>query len=311
MSKKLYKYVGAEYLDKVIGLNDRVTLKCSRPKDFNDPYELFLTINFMEKPEVLAFYSDVIGELPQVPTTCFSRTPSVIPMWAHYAESLQGFAVEFDEKKLVQFFPKSGFGNVDYRDAPNDDLKDMLYRAYEIGKPRYLFFLNNGVFSAAYYTKAKCWSYEKERRMLVRESETRRLDDLILVDVPDECVTALICGPRSSPETVYALRSKAKRLGCKYFKLKIGKSSPIPFFLNLDGQAFIFNGKDIVPSPGVCESCNEPLTGKSKMCSWCRINDSHKIEAAQRNTFRMLHHYGLLDKYMSDMHEIKRRSRKN
>ena len=38
-----------------------MTLKCSLPRNFNDPYELFLTVNFREKPEALAFYTDVIG----------------------------------------------------------------------------------------------------------------------------------------------------------------------------------------------------------------------------------------------------------
>jgi hypothetical protein len=88
MSNKIYKYVGSSNLNNVLASAEQVTLKCSYPKDFNDPYELFLTINFNEKPDALAFYSEVIGDLPQLPTTCFSRSPSVIPMWAHYAQNL-------------------------------------------------------------------------------------------------------------------------------------------------------------------------------------------------------------------------------
>ena len=106
MSNNIYKFVDSEYLDKVLGAGDKVTLKCSFPKDFNDPYELFLTINFKEKPEILAFYSDVVGQLPQLPTTCFSRSPTVLPMWAHYAQNLQGFAIEFDQEKLEKYFQK-------------------------------------------------------------------------------------------------------------------------------------------------------------------------------------------------------------
>ena len=56
MNKRIYKYVAPNYLDKVFGSRDLVTLKCSHPKDFNDPYELFLTINFNESPEMLAFF---------------------------------------------------------------------------------------------------------------------------------------------------------------------------------------------------------------------------------------------------------------
>ena len=149
-----------------------------------DRYELFLTIDFKQEPEVLAFYADAIGELPQLPTTCFSRSPSVIPMWAHYAQNSEGFAIEFDESELATAFPKSGFGDVDYRDAPDDGLSDTLHRAYHIGKPRYVYILHTGVFSAAYYTKATCWNYEQERRMIVGENEIRQAGDLMLVDVP-------------------------------------------------------------------------------------------------------------------------------
>lgn len=138
MSTKIYKYVCCSYLHKVIGLPGQVTLKCSCPKNFNDPYELFLTIDFKEQPDVLAFYKDLIGNLPQLPTTCFSRSPIVIPMWAHYAQNTEGFAIEFDETALAQSFPESGFGDVDYRDTADDNLTNLLYRAFEIGKPRYL-----------------------------------------------------------------------------------------------------------------------------------------------------------------------------
>jgi hypothetical protein len=306
MSKNIYKYVGLGYLDKVIGSKDQVTLKCSHPKDFNDPYELFLTIDFKERPEALAFYADVVGNLPQLPTTCFSRSPAVIPMWAHYAQSLQGFAIEFDEALLEQSFPESGFGDIDYRDDPDEDLTDMLYRAYEIGKPRYLYFLREGVFSAAYYTKATCWSYEQERRMIVRQSETRHVDDLTLMDVPRKCVTALLCGPRASPETIRAVRDKASQLGCRYFELKIGRSFAVPFFVDSEGEAFVFNGTDIERSSRFCSSCKEPLAAESELCSWCQIGDSHKSEAAARNTYRMLDRYGLLEDYIARMDDISR-----
>jgi hypothetical protein len=306
MSAKIYKYVGFSYLDKVIRLPDQVTFKCSYPKDFNDPYELFLTIDFKEQPDVLAFYREVIGELPQLPTTCFSRSPVVIPMWAHYAQNSEGFAIEFDEAALAQSFPESGFGNVDYQDTVDDDLTDMLYRAFDIGKPRYLYLLRKGVFSAAYYTKATCWNYELERRMIVRPSETRSDNGLILVDVPKKCVTALICGPRASPDTAQALRDKAGQLKCKYYELRIGKTSPVPYFVDSTDSTSIFNGAEIEPSTNQCASCKEPIADGKEECSWCQINEGHEYEAAQRNTFRALAHAGLLEDYIKDMGEITR-----
>lgn len=311
MTTNIYKYVGPEHIDRVIGLDGKVTLKCSFPKDFNDPYELFLTIDFKERPEVLAFYAEVVGELPQFPTTCFSRSPAVIPMWAHYSQSLTGFAIEFDESALSKEFPDSGFGDVDHADAPDEDLTDMLYRAYEIGKPRYLYFLRGGVFSAAYYTKASCWSYEKERRMIVPEKETRQVDKLILIDVPSHCLKSLLCGPRASQETKRAVRDKAGQLGCNYFELKIGKSSAIPYFVDPSDTPFTFNGTDIEKCARFCRSCKEPLESEATLCSWCQIDESHEVDAASRNIFRAFAKHGMLDEYLERMHDIGRGIKKN
>jgi hypothetical protein len=306
MSKSIYKYVGPSNLDKVLASVEHATLKCSYPKDFNDPYELFLTVDFNEKPEVLAFYAEAVGDLPQLPTTCFSQSPSVVPMWAHYAQNMEGFVVEFDEGKLVESFPESGFGDVDYRDSSNAGLTDMLYRASEIGKPRYVYLLRKGVFSAAYYTKATCWSYEQERRMIVGELETRRLGDMILMDVPKECVTALVSGPRASEATISTLRAKAVEFGCRYFQLRIGRSSATPFLVDSHGDSFVFNGTSIASSSQYCASCKEPLTDASEECSWCQIDDSHRNNAAARNPYRMMAHYGMLESYIESMNRVGR-----
>src|SRR5690554_4891940 len=104
MGARVHKYIGGGHLAKVFERRNYLTLKCSHPKDFNDPYELFLTIDFRVRAEVLAFYADVIGKMPQHPVTCFSRTPANIPMWAHYADNLSGVVLEFDETALASEF---------------------------------------------------------------------------------------------------------------------------------------------------------------------------------------------------------------
>jgi hypothetical protein len=298
MSKHLYKYVGPSYLDKVFSDKDHVTLKCSYPKDFNDPYELFLTIDFNERPEVLAFYADAVGEIPQLPTTCFSRSPAVIPMWAHYAQNLQGLCIEFDEELLSSYFPESGFGDVDYREKPEESLNELLCRAHVTAKARHMHFFLSGVFRAAYYTKATYWNYEQERRMIVDEDETRTSDELILIDVPKECIKSLICGPRASEETVSTLREKAKKFRCFYFQLNIGKTSLRPFFVDLNGDPFIFNGTDIEQSDQFCEVCKEPLFNDDEKCSWCQIDEHDMHNASSRNPYRILERYGLLKSYI-------------
>lgn len=306
MSRSLYKYVAPGFVDKVFSAPDVVTLKCAYPSEFNDPYELFLTMDFSEKPELIAFYADVVGELPQLPTTCFSRSPAVVPMWAHYASNLQGFALEIDEEKLSERFQKSGFGDVDYQDEPSDTVADNLYRAYEIGKFRYMHFLRQSVFSAAYYTKQLCWSYEQERRMIADESEVSKREGLVLLDAPANCVRSIVCGPRASEEAIASLRTKAESIGCQFLQMKIGRSSGLPFFVEFEGKPAIFNGAGFSSAQYSCVSCREPIAEGPDSCSWCQIDDSHRQNAASRNSYRLLAQYGMLESYLEGVNRIDR-----
>ena len=308
-SKRIYKYIGPEHIDKVFHSSDAVTLKCSLPKEFNDPCELFLTIDFNEQPDALAYYADAIGELPQLPTTCFSRSPAVIPMWAHYAQNHQGVALEFSEEGLVKAFPESG--DVTYSDVPTEDLSDMLYRAYKIGKPRYTCFLRSGVFHAAYFTKTSCWSYEQERRMIVPESDTRKAGPLSLLDVSKDCITSIICGPQASEQMKLALIKKAEEMECRYFEIRIGKSSATPYFVDIDGQPFLFDLAEIAPSHQHCEVCKEPIAVAAGQCSWCQIDDEIRQHVASRNPFRILDHYGLLESYIAGADAVGEKHRKS
>jgi hypothetical protein len=309
MTKKLYKYVGPGFIDKVFYTPEKIALKCAYPSEFNDPYELFLTMDFSEKPELLAFYADVIGELPQLPTTCFSKSPAVIPMWAHYANTLQGFVLELDEEKLIAHFPESGFGDVDYQDSPSESVAENLYRAYGIGKFRYIHFLNRSVFSAAYYTKQLCWSYEIERRMVISESEVTQRDGLVLLDIPTDCVTSIVCGPRSTEQTKSLLQQHAERVGCELLQMKIGRSSGTPYFVGSNSSPTVFNNGAFALAAHHCSDCKEPTSNPKGICSWCQIDDSHRMQAAQKNSYRVLHHFGLLDGYIDSVSRIDRGER--
>ena len=308
MGSSLFKYVGSSYVDRVFATQGFVTLKCGTPAEFNDPYELFLTMNFQEQPELIAFYTDVVGQLPQLPTTCFSKSPSVIPMWAHYANNLQGFVVELDETKVSAACPESGFGDVDYQDKPSSAVAENLYRAYEIGKFRYMHFLQRSVFSAAYYTKQRCWAYEMERRMILDKTEVLERGGITLVNLPISTVSSIIAGPWASDETVSALKAQAKDAGSRFWQMRIGRSTGIPYFVDETGQPAVFKGSAIEQTKTYCSSCTEPVRRRrTKLCSWCQIDDSHRHNAAQRNSYRMLHQYGQLESYLKAVNEIARR----
>ena len=311
MGTSLFKYAGPSNVDRIFAIKGSLTLKCGTPAEFNDPFELFLTMNFRERPELIAFYTDVIGQLPQLPTTCFSKSPSVVPMWAHYASNLEGFVVELDEAKVSAACPESGFGDVDYRDKPSETVAENLYRAYEIGKFRYMHFLQRSVFSAAYYTKQRCWAYEKERRMVLNKTEVQVRNGLTLVDLPIATMRSLITGPRASDSTVSALLAIAKDAGCRLWQMRIGRSTGVPYFVDDAGKPAVFRGAAIAQAKTYCTSCTEPTSRRqAKLCSWCRIDDSDRENAARRNSFRILHHFGQLDSYLKSVNEIGRRARR-
>jgi len=303
VSRKIYKYFSPQVAELVL-LQDKATLKCSLPCDFNDPYELFLTVDYSSGPDALAAYQELIGTLPQLPTTCFSKSPAVVPMWAHYGANASGFALEFDEAELVKFFHGSKIEDVTYQDEASHGLTEMLYRAHVIGKPRYTYFLQGGVFHAAYFTKATCWSYEAERRMVVAEGGVREASGMLLMDVPTNCITAVIAGARASADLVNILLAASSRYDCGIFRAQIGRTSISPYFLNVADISHIFNGSVLAPASAFCHSCKEPLEPDNESCSWCQITEAQRYSAALRNPYRILDRIGHLDSYLTSMDKI-------
>lgn len=305
----LFKFAGPEVAEKVLPVNGGAVFRCSYPKDFNDPYELFLSIDRHETPELLAFYADVVGDLPQIPTTCFSRSPIVLPMWAHYASNGSGFVVEVDESRIVARFPKAGFGDVDYRDAADPELNSLLERAHETTKPRHTYILRDAVFSAAYYTKANCWSHEQERRLVAGDASVRMSGDLMLLDVPPDAVRRLIAGPSSSDRLKAFLREAAARLGCGFLKMRRARTSTRPYFVDSHAATQVFEAPTFVEVVSCCEGCGEPIDGDGTRCSLCSVDREHREWAARRNPYRMLQDTGLLDGYIANMNGIRKGSR--
>jgi len=300
MPSKIYKYMGPEVLTKAFSDEDYCGLKCSYPKDFNDPYELFLTIDYQQDPELLAYYQDVVGKLPQLPTTCFSKSPIIIPMWAHYAHNHCGVVVEIDEEQITKHFPEIGFGDIDYIDQASDDLQSTLDRAYGIGKYRYHYMLQRGVFSAAYYTKHTCWSYEQERRLVAGENDVKDFKGMKILKLPIDCVTSLISGCNSTSDTEQIVSSLASKHGAEHYKMKIGKSSTNPYFVGSNDHSYEFKNGIISKCESYCVSCKEP-TEETDVCPWCAIEEHHTKSAASQNPMRMLDRLGLLDQYYKDM----------
>jgi Protein of unknown function (DUF2971) len=295
---KLYKYVHPDTVGRVFGDDDTVLVKCSLPSEFNDPYELFLTIDFGVGPELLAFYQDLVGELVQTPTACFSRAPDVVPMWAHYGREGQGAVIEFDEQCLAGAYAKCRFGDVEYRDGADPLLTDYLRFAAGTLKFRHAAQLQESVLWAAYFTKASAWSYERERRMVVPEpAYLEQRGGLRFLVVRKECVTGLFSGPRTAEDLRDFLRERATRLGCSYYETVIGRLTARPYF-NAADDPYVFDGVSLSLAQFICHDCGEPLGAMGDLCSWCSLGDDERAQAAADNPLRLLDNLGMLDTYL-------------
>jgi len=294
----IYKYASPNNIEHLFNAEGNVSLKFSLPSDFNDLFELFLTIDFNRDPDDLAYYLDLIGDNLSFPTTCFSISPVVVPMWAHYSMNHQGFVIEFSENKMREVFPNSHFRNVRYSDVPVHDLSDLLTRARVVMKYRYNACLWDAIYSSAYFTKTTCWTYEQERRMVVNRDEVQKKGDLMLLSIPSKAVNSIMCGARATADTVNKIRQIADDIGCRYLELSIGKSSATPFLVDARGDPFTFDQGEIIAADYECEECREPTAEGVQRCSWCCIDDDARERAAQSNSFRLLDHLGLLESYI-------------
>lgn len=304
MGSKLYKYFSAGVLDLAFARPKFCSIKCSLPKDYNDPYELFLGVNLTVTPDLLAAYREMVVELPQRPTSCFSQSPIVTPMWAHYGDNHSGFVVEFDGDALKGAFPDIVIQDVTYRTEPSDEIVHQLQRAVGTKKPRHAYFLQQTVLAAAYFSKDLAWSYEQERRLLDQENYCETIGGNEILQVPIACCTALIVGKSATPATVSRTKHIAAEGGIRWFQAVIGKSMAQPFMKGETGSCAVFDGSEITLTTKVCGSCGEPISSEESLCPWCSITDDDALEAARGNPLRMLDHYGILEGYYQELEEL-------
>lgn len=301
---KLYKYLSPELFPIIFQQEGFVELKCSYPKDFNDPYELFLAIDTKGvSPEILAYYQETVGRIPQFPTICFSKQPDVIPMWAHYARESSGLVLEIDENLLKEHYPDILGSDINYSKTSTVIDIDIVARAYVTGKPRHTYWLQQAAFHTAYFTKSIYWNYELEKRLIVDKYMTSK-DNIMFLKVPMTCVTAIITGISAENELKAGVKNITKKTKTNVFELRISRSSMKPYFRK-GRSSYEFDGEHIQKVKRFCRKCNEPVeTGIAQQCHWCAITEAHKYDAARKNPLRMLAAYGLLDGYMKSMEDI-------
>lgn len=307
---KIYKYFPEAVLDLVFQKDGFCGMKCSLPRDYNDPYELFLGVDLDVPTEHLATYRDIIEELPQFPTTCFSKSPIIAPMWAHYAQNHSGFVLEIDVDTLRDYFEEIEIRDVIYKAAPDPALATALERAAVIKKPRHAVWLQQAVLTEAYFSKYQDWSYEQECRLVDRKNYVENVAGNDILFIPTKCVTAMMVGSNFPEDKVLHSKELVAEKGVDWYQMVIGKSLPSPYLNSAENTVYVFEDGKIEEANGICDACSEPLPNGRELCAWCSVTEVCMEQAARGNPFRALDHYGLLEEYFESVRNIESKRRK-
>ncbi len=303
---RIFKYMSPGILNLIFSREGFAGLRCSTPAQYNDPYELFLGVDTRVSVDLLARYQEFIQSLPQLPTTCFSRSPVVTPMWAHYASNHAGFVLEFDVDRLKQVFPGASIRDISYKDAPDGSIEGALQMASQTKKPRHVVWLRQTVLMEAYFSKQTSWSYEQECRLIDYDEYTEDKSGVKILYVPVDCIRSIIVGKNASDEDIDYSKTISSSFGVRWLAAKVGKVQTRPFFVAEDGRVFEYQDGDISRSNCICSSCAEPIAAGKTTCAWCAITDVHRLDAARNNPLRMLDHFGLLEEYFAGVEKIEK-----
>ncbi|WP_269934580.1 DUF2971 domain-containing protein [Serratia liquefaciens] len=193
---RFYKYVGIESAKIII---KDATLKFTNPIDFNDPFDYHPTVDAKEFNKFIKRINNEIGDgikryktshsqlkihlqelrsskfremyTKNMSVSCFSKSPFILPMWAHYANNHEGCVIEFEYKNEAKFFSEYfslGIGDLSKILVPFDVnySKERPRLFDEHGRTNSH---NTGFYACL--TKAKEWEYEQEMRVVTMQPQ--------------------------------------------------------------------------------------------------------------------------------------------
>lgn len=287
----IYKYLGLNIQDIFSENGDRFTIKVSTLKEYNDPYEQFLTIDFNQDPLNIASYKEAIRNEVDCFVSCFSKHPNIPPMWAHYANNMNGLVLEINEESLLDAICEHNdeslimLKDIEYRDDPDPRIQEAMMLARTTCDNRHYNHKQSAIRYAMYFYKSTSWQYENERRLLLDPNikyTSRKIEGatINLLELPSECITSVIYGDENNLTLKdKRLLEKLKSDHCiQVYQAKVDKSLILPYFLDESSQTyqFINNKFQIINS---CEKCNAPCDNWSDSCSDCAISEENEIEA--------------------------------
>ncbi|MGJ7512696.1 DUF2971 domain-containing protein [Variovorax sp. GT1P44] len=151
---------------------------------------------------------------------CLTEEPTNILMWPHYAQSHEGFAIEFDAHH--DYFHSQRY--------PEDEFYRLRRVAYRRDRPNFDFKDVNGII--VFLVKSADWAYENEWRVLRPLAEAdRRIDispyPIDLFSFPRDTVKSVILGARATPKTLAGVRDVLGSHG-EYRGVRVRQAMPDP-----------------------------------------------------------------------------------
>lgn len=221
-------------------------------------------------PSALESYEDLVLSLedtePNVPLTidsarisCFSKNSNNLLMWAHYANGLRGFCVEFDEDEILPDDVDAGIFEVLYEDKPpfidtaiiavlNDQAnyhEDAIYETEERLKyavldseteesansevqmyKEYLnlvYLKNREIYQKMLATKSIEWQYEEELRIILQTENINNNE--VFLKYPVKSIKCIIVGEKMSISQRETLK---KIVQLKSFDIKFKIATRVP-----------------------------------------------------------------------------------
>lgn len=244
----IYKYISFEGGMKT--LIDQ-TLLFKNPTIFNDPYDCYTELVSFDKipinyrNEIIKKYRPNISrqerrlelkkstkiitdyelsemlknqalpaELMNRGVSCFSRTYKELLMWSHYADSHKGFCIGFDLQKTLLWISQNGFNE--------NSILPVKY-AQDI-EP--LDYFDNEKFAVIEWlrTKAACWSYEKEVRIVAAPIVFDKTKIKVL-NFPSSLISEVYLGNKIEGSTENKNIISKKLPNAKIYNMELNKRS--------------------------------------------------------------------------------------
>jgi DUF2971 family protein len=288
----LCKYLSPDGMLASLRDDEQVSVKFALPDTYNDPFELFLDRDQTATPEEAAFFDRYLGEIPNLPVTCFSTIADSPVMWAHYGQNRTGGCLVFDEVKFCDCFGLVGIGDVKYVDRfPIEHLGDLDY-AMNTGKARHMRSALNSAYHQAYFTKSNAWNYEHERRVVMNLNEVIEQDNMLLASVSASALDCIILGGDCNDEVKSVSEKFAAHNSKPIYRLQFSRKVHHPYFVRSESsEIFKWGPSGMIPVGVSCATCGEPVLDteeENEDCPWCRLTDGRRSDAGVVNMYGLL-----------------------